>query len=51
MFQSCLNGFRNLYLTEYLRHHPDTTAQEFKVVWDTLVQAEVKQVRFRDTLH
>ncbi|KAF4587956.1 hypothetical protein EYR38_009917 [Pleurotus pulmonarius] len=34
---------RNLYLTEYLRHHPDTTAQEFKVVWDTLVQAEVKQ--------
>ncbi|KAJ8694459.1 hypothetical protein PTI98_007124 [Pleurotus ostreatus] len=34
---------RNLYLMEYLQHHPQTTAQEFKVVWDTLVQAEVKQ--------
>ncbi|KAF9495138.1 hypothetical protein BDN71DRAFT_1431254 [Pleurotus eryngii] len=34
---------RNLYLIDYIKYYPDTTAAEYKVVWDSLVSAEVKQ--------
>ncbi|KAF9488524.1 hypothetical protein BDN71DRAFT_1512992 [Pleurotus eryngii] len=34
---------RNLYLIDYIKYYPDTTAAEYKVVWDSLVSVEVKQ--------
>lgn len=42
--------FSNLFATDYLKDHPDTTSAEFKLIYDGIA-ADVKKVSYPSVIY